>query len=99
MSRPADVPHVRPAGSSPQFLVTRGAGLGSPSPVIGLATFDCADIVAKHTTPAPNVESRTRDVFIDPPVYCGGFTLEAGRVPFRIHRCMRRPLPASPVYM
>ena len=39
MSRPADVPHLRPAGSSPQLRVTFGAGFGSPSPVIGLATF------------------------------------------------------------
>ena len=29
----------------------------------------------------------------------GGFTLAAGLVPLRIQRCMRRPLPASPVYI
>ena len=39
MSRPADVPHFRPAGSSPQLRVTFGAGFGSPSPVMGFATF------------------------------------------------------------
>ena len=29
----------------------------------------------------------------------GGFTLDAGLVPSRIHRWIRRPLPASPVYI
>src|SRR6185369_5418459 len=29
----------------------------------------------------------------------GGLTLAAGRVPLRIHRWIRRPLPASPVYI
>src|SRR5262245_51614343 len=38
ISMPADVPHFRPAGSLPQFWVTIGAGLGRPSPVIGLPT-------------------------------------------------------------
>src|SRR5688500_13817770 len=37
-SIPALVPHVRPAGSSPQFLVTFGVGLGNPSPVMKLPT-------------------------------------------------------------
>ncbi len=33
---PADVPHLRPAGSVPQFLVTVGAGFGMPTPEMGL---------------------------------------------------------------
>ena len=45
ISTPADVPHFRPAGSSPQLRVTFGAGLGSPSPVMGFATFPCANSV------------------------------------------------------
>jgi len=52
MSTPADVPHLRPAGSSPQFRVTFGAGFGSPSPVIGLGTFTalgCANAAASET--------------------------------------------------
>jgi hypothetical protein len=35
MSMPAVEPHSRPAGKSPQFAVTIGAGFGRPSPVIG----------------------------------------------------------------
>ena len=48
---PAVVPHFRPAGSWPQLRVTFGAGFGSPSPVIGFATFaaDCADNVARES--------------------------------------------------
>src|SRR5262245_5847306 len=38
ISMPADVPHFLPEGSLPQFWVTIGAGLGRPSPVIGLPT-------------------------------------------------------------
>ena len=51
MSMPAVVPHVRPAGSWPQFLVTFGAGFGNPWPVIGFAIFaaPCADNVALVT--------------------------------------------------
>src|SRR5215208_218435 len=68
-SSPAEVPHLRPAGSSPQLRVTFGAGFGSPSPVIGFATFaaDCADNVTREagllyavsnkTAQAPTVES------------------------------------------
>src|SRR6266545_1841473 len=79
MSRPADVPHLRPAGSSPQLRVTFGAGFGSPSPVIGFATFaaDCADNVAREsgllyavnrkTAQAPIVEIRIRGVVMTPP--------------------------------
>src|ERR1044072_7422127 len=37
-SMPADVPHLRPAGSSPQLRVTFGAGFGNPSPVMGFGT-------------------------------------------------------------
>src|SRR6185369_15015291 len=40
MSIPAVVPHFRPAGSWPQFLVTLGAGFGSPWPVIVFGTTD-----------------------------------------------------------
>src|SRR5687768_11207367 len=43
MSMPALVPHLRPAGSSPQFLVMFGAGLGRPSPEMKLpAPRPCA---------------------------------------------------------
>src|SRR5258705_5593878 len=79
-SRPADVPHFRPAGSSPQLRVTFGAGFGSPSPVMGFVTFvaPCAhnvfepspqliEAVKTKTTQAPNVESRIRGVGMAPP--------------------------------
>src|SRR4029434_325472 len=78
-SSPADVPHLRPAGSSPQLRVTFGAGFGSPSPVIGFAAFaaDCADNVARESrvlyavsrkrAQAPNVEIRIRGVGMTPP--------------------------------
>src|SRR6185295_9436132 len=87
MSRPADVPHLRPAGSSPQFRVTFGAGFGSPSPVIGFATFaaDCADNVAREswleyaanrkTAQAPNVEIRIRGVGMTSPREIQGLSL------------------------
>src|SRR5262245_59315123 len=80
-SRPAEVPHFLPAGSSPQLRVTLGAGFGNPSPVIGLATLVCADSVAPENVarestltnaivraiaPAPSV-SRIR-VDIGPPL-------------------------------
>src|SRR5262245_25961907 len=70
---PADVPHLRPAGSSPQFLVTTGLGLGSPSPVIGLATgagfgfaracavFRSAAVTTNATATTPRLGSRIRD--------------------------------------
>src|SRR5262245_40125947 len=69
-SRPAEVPHLRPAGSSPQLRVTFGAGFGSPSPVMGFAALDCADSVGREsglleaisrkTPQVPNAESRIR---------------------------------------
>src|SRR3954449_7854667 len=77
MSMPADVPHLRPAGSSPQLRVTFGAGFGSPSPVIGFAAFAavCADTEApeseltsavnSNTAQAPKV--RTRGVVMTSP--------------------------------
>src|SRR5688572_20786723 len=71
ISRPADVPHVRPAGSSPQFLVTFGAGFGNPSPVIGFGTFDCALVVNANAAHAPTIENRTRDVVIASPIAVG----------------------------
>src|SRR3954468_5392179 len=55
MSMPADVPHLRPAGSSPQLRVTFGAGFGSPSPVIGLAVFAAA--CAASDAPASELTS------------------------------------------
>ena len=71
------MPHLRPAGSSPQFLVTFGAGFGSPSPVMGFATFDCADSVAlvpewlyavnRKTAQAAKAESRILNVDMAPP--------------------------------
>src|SRR5216684_927361 len=75
-SIPAVVPHFRPAGSSPQFRVTIGAGFGSPSPVIGLpvavrSAFDAAICawarvsmfcVARRTAaPRPKMDTWTRD--------------------------------------
>ena len=39
MSIPAVEPQFLPAGKSPQFWVTLGAGLGKPSPEIGLPGF------------------------------------------------------------
>src|SRR5688572_33426620 len=78
-SRPADVPHFRPAGSSPQLRVTFGAGFGSPSPVMGLPIFGavCADSDARDSgwrsaahrkrAQAPNIESRIRGVDMTPP--------------------------------
>src|ERR671923_2632433 len=78
MSTPADVPHLRPAGSSPQLRITFGAGFGSPSPVMGFPIFDCAssvfalspvsiEAVKRNTAPAPNMESRIRGVDMAPP--------------------------------
>src|SRR5215813_6983216 len=79
-SRPADVPQLRPAGSSPQLRVTFGAGFGSPSPVIGFAAFaaDCADNVERElgmayavnrkSAQAPNMEIRIRGVGMTPPL-------------------------------
>src|SRR5689334_1243852 len=61
MSSPADVPHLRPAGSSPQLRVTFGAGFGSPSPVTGFGAFDCAESVSIATPHAPIVAIRTLD--------------------------------------
>src|SRR5256885_9633852 len=106
MSRPADVPHLRPAGSSPQLRVTFGAGFGSPSPVIGFPAFaaDCADSVAdgvrresvrlyavSRRTAQANVEESIRDLgmtvsssVFDQCSCTGGFTVDAGLVPFRI---------------
>src|SRR3954465_7133631 len=61
MSMPADVPHLRPAGSSPQLRVTFGAGFGSPSPVIGFAAFVavCADTEAPESEVTSAVNSNT----------------------------------------
>src|SRR5215218_10271740 len=64
-SSPADVPHLRPAGSSPQLRVTLGAGFGRPSPVIGLATFPWAEVgtfgpaLAKAVHTAPVTKARS----------------------------------------
>src|SRR5437870_7575935 len=77
-SSPADVPHFRPAGSSPQLRVTLGAGFGNPSPVIGFATLlACADTVAaapewtyavsRPIAHAPNMGNRNRGLSITPP--------------------------------
>jgi hypothetical protein len=49
---------LRPAGSSPQFLVTFGAGFGSPAPVMGLATVAWADTDVFVVGPAMNAASR-----------------------------------------
>src|SRR5688500_2222259 len=77
MSSPAEVPHFRPAGSSPQFLVTLGAGFSSPSPVMEFATFPapCADKVvvppewpyAIDTAQATTAASRILSVDMTPP--------------------------------
>src|SRR6185503_11766718 len=91
-SRPADVPHFRPAGSSPQFFVTFGAGLGSPSPVIGFATFaaPCAnsvftfvpeliEAVSRKTAQTPNVRSGILGVDMTPPRELNEKKLAQGR--------------------
>src|SRR5580765_1540464 len=87
ISRPADVPHLRPAGNSPQLRVTFGAGFGSPSPVIGFAAFaaDCADNVARESgllyavsrkrAQAPNMEIRILGVGMTPPRKFQGLSL------------------------
>src|SRR2546425_4814235 len=76
MSIPAVVPHLRPAGSWPQFRVTIGSGLGSPSPVIGLpavvrrafAAAACASarvsmfcVASRTAAPRPRTDNWTRD--------------------------------------
>src|SRR4051812_25426865 len=74
-SSPADVPHLRPAGSSPQLRVTFGAGFGSPSPVMGLPVFaaDWADTavepdwryaVSTTSAQAPNATNGIRGLSI-----------------------------------
>src|SRR4029079_13342265 len=87
MWRPSAVPHWRPAGSSPQLRVTFGAGFGSPSPVIGFATFaaDCADNVTREpgllyavnrkSAQAPNMDITVRGVGMTPPRACRGLWL------------------------
>src|SRR5687767_13379906 len=74
MSMPALVPHCRPAGSSPQFLVTFGVGFGNPSPVMKLAAregFACSvDAVipaAISTTQAPNAGIKGSVLDMTPP--------------------------------
>src|SRR3954465_14848371 len=88
MSMPADVPHLRPAGNSPQLRVTFGAGFGSPSPVIGLATFVCADnvarelelpyVISRKTAHALNVENWIRSVVMTSPRECSLTVAERG---------------------
>src|SRR5262245_21926384 len=78
-SIPADVPHFRPAGSSPQLRVTFGAGFGRPSPVMGFATLaPCAETVARvpkalhaataNTAQAPRAKSPVFGVDMRPPL-------------------------------
>src|SRR3954463_12429287 len=79
MSMPADVPHLRPAGSSPQLRVTFGAGFGRPSPVTGFAAFAAAcaaseapeseltSAVNSSTAQAPNIEPGIRGVVMTSP--------------------------------
>src|SRR6476646_11666642 len=82
ISIPADVPHLRPAGSSPQLRVTFGAGLGRPSPVMKLAAFaEAAGGAVAAVAPVPafpqaarksaaqvlNAGSRNRGVDMTPP--------------------------------
>src|SRR4029078_5344764 len=61
ISMPADVPHVRPAGSWPQLRVTFGAGFGSPSPVIGLGGFvsPCANKILEPMAEYSQAAERT----------------------------------------
>ena len=47
----ADVPHFRPAGSSPQLWVTLGAGFGSPSPVMKFPTLAWAYALVMPVSP------------------------------------------------
>src|SRR5262245_37630069 len=90
MSTPADVPHLRPAGSSPQLRVTFGAGLGRFSPVIGFATFAApwarsafasrvrgSEAIRTKKAQAPTVETRIRGVVMAPPRTFEGRTKRA----------------------
>src|SRR3954470_3525900 len=78
MSMPADVPHLRPAGSSPQLRVTVGAGFGRPSPVIGFAAFAavCADTEAPESELTSAVQSNTAQA---PKVRTRGVVMTAPR--------------------
>ncbi len=65
---PAEVPHLRPAGSVPQFLVTTGVGFGRPSPEMMLATGarlawalaveSALQVAARAATPTPRAETK-----------------------------------------
>src|SRR5215212_3103682 len=97
-SRPADVPHLRPAGSSPQLRVTFGAGFGSPSPVTGLGAFDCVWVVKTNAAPNPSDARRILDVVIFSPV--GLLACWPVRASLRrLHaRCRACPLQNPPLH-
>src|SRR5262245_6046177 len=87
ISMPADVPHFRPAGSLPQFWVTIGAGLGRPSPVIGLPTVpESGEHAASRTRIEVNkLGIRTRGE---------GMAEDMGRSPCR-GRCCGQNIPPA----
>jgi xanthine dehydrogenase accessory factor len=81
------------------MLVARDTAAGT----IGGGHLELKAIEAARTMLADGERSsRSRHFPLGPALgqCCGGaVTLAAGLVPFRIQRCMRRPLPASPVYI
>jgi hypothetical protein len=64
LSMPAVDPHSLPAGRSPQFLVTIGAGFGIPSPEMGLPvamgidSVDVVEVVEVVVSASPHPASR-----------------------------------------
>src|SRR5262245_20326470 len=64
ISIPAEEPHIRPSGSLPQFAVIIGAGLGRPSPVIGLPTAMvlAAPESGEHPLTRTKIEAHSTDI-------------------------------------
>src|SRR5688572_3974449 len=86
---PALVPHLRPAGSSPQFLVMFGAGLGSPSPVMKLPTPaalpPCAADDVFAATPMVHAASRSAAQAPNAGIRIRGFDMTPPRKSIRGH--------------
>jgi hypothetical protein len=72
MSIPAVEPQFLPAGKSPQFWVTLGAGLGKPSPEIGLPAVTQPVSTADTQAKSVNLDSGdTDDEIMDAPwIFC-----------------------------
>src|SRR5688572_22102974 len=86
---PALVPHLRPAGSSPQFLVMFGAGFGSPSPVMKLPTPaalpPCAADDVFAATPMVHAASRSAAQAPNAGIRIRGFDMTPPRKSIRGH--------------